>query len=527
MSSRERRWLALCPAAAWAITLATGGAKTKWALAIIEALILGGFSVWLARGGEILTEPWQTPLAAFCLWLPANLLAPGSALNGLSNILWIFSVAAFFFLARYLWNERTKELFLSSITGAGIVNAGLVLIQSHAGSGLMGLFSGNPNYSAALTVAASLVSLARIRKQPLSHAVALLLYLASLTRQQSRGAWLALIVVTVSMAGRRWQGRGIAGSAIFLALWIFCMPGNYAFQLSKLGGGPDALARPLIWQSSLRMIREHPFTGWGAGNFEQGFRLYPVLSRDDLFRYEKSTAFAHSLFLQIATDLGIPGLIFFLWAVWRFCRSANPETESGPLLAACLLLAAFDIIFALPALALLFSGIAGVTPRRAAPRSPSKALPPRFRATLCVLAAGAGGFLLVPMTRAESSGPWFWQDRGYFLGWHDHAWGQALLAYQKAEDLNPFHAPLYCQVGELALAHNDPPRAEEEFKRCLALEPNALRAWRGLAAALNREGRHLEAEHLETSLPILTRRIEKRIKNAHHSLSNYALYLLG
>jgi len=528
MSSRERRWLALCPAAAWAIALATGGAKSKTALTIIEALILGGFGVWLARGGEFLSEPWQTPLAAFCLWLPVNLLAPGSAFNSLPHILWILSLAAFFFLTRYLWDRRDKEFFLSSITGAGIINAGLVLIQTRTGANITGLFPGNPNYSAALTVAASLVSLVRFKKQPLSHAAGLLLYLGSLSQQQSRGAWLALIVTVLCMAGRRWKGKGIAGVAVFLALWILYLPGDYAFRLSKLGNGPDAMARPLIWQSSLRMIREQPLTGWGAGNFEQGFRLYPVVSRDGLFRYEKSTAFAHSLYLQIATDLGIPGLLFFLWALWRFWRSTDPEAASRPLLTACLVGAAFDMIFALPALALLLSGIAGVTAHRGQPPPPSRKLPPRLRATFCALAAGAVGLLIVPnKTRVELSDPRFWQYRGDDLGWRDHAWGEAFLVYQKAEDLDPFHAPLYCQAGGLALGHNDLLRAEEEFKRCVALEPNALRAWHGLAVTLHRQGRHSEAARLEASLPPLTLRIEKRIKNTHHTLSNYALYLLG
>jgi len=526
MSPTWRRWLAGVPAAAWGLSLVTNGAKTQGSLALIETLLLGGLGAWMYAGGKLLRENWQKPLAAFGLWLPVTLLSPGSLTDHLLHAVWIVSLTAFFFMARYLWNEREHELFLSSIVGAGIINILCMVLQATRGAQPLGLFSANPNYSGTLIVAAILVSLVRLRHRFSFYGITLFLLIAGLSRLHSRGAWLALAVGVSCVAYRRWKMKGILAAAALLSLWILLLPGHYAFELSKLGSGPDALARPLIWKSAVAMITEYPVTGWGAGNFEQGFQLHPVLSRDGLFQYEKTTVFAHSLYLQIAAELGIPALLFFLWAAGSFWKSTEPDAETRPLLIALLVQGAFDMIFALPALSLLLVGAAAATAPRPDRESAVVALDGRARKGVGVLALGAVLLLGVAPRWDNLSDSGFWENQAALRG-QDHAWGEAFLAYEKAEDLDPYHAPLYCEAGELALFHGDAPRAEEEFRKCLDLEPNALRAWRGLAAALRGEGRRLEAARLESSLRPVTDRIQKQLNNSHQNPSHYAVYLLG
>ncbi len=62
--------------------------------------------------------------------------------------------------------------------------------------------------------------------------------------------------------------------------------------------------RVTVWQNSLRMIRDHPFFGVGPGAFGSAYYAYQT----DPWLYSR---YAHNHFLHIASELGIPGFIFF------------------------------------------------------------------------------------------------------------------------------------------------------------------------------------------------------------------------
>jgi len=63
-----------------------------------------------------------------------------------------------------------------------------------------------------------------------------------------------------------------------------------------------------IWSRAVLLLQRHPITGPGLGCFE------PLLSSQyPLYTVPRGTvSHAHNLFLQIAVDLGLPGLISYL-----------------------------------------------------------------------------------------------------------------------------------------------------------------------------------------------------------------------
>ena len=61
--------------------------------------------------------------------------------------------------------------------------------------------------------------------------------------------------------------------------------------------------RILMWQTAGKIIREYPWSGIGLANFSQYVNAY--------FGW-RNPIYAHNLFLDIAAELGIPGLFFFL-----------------------------------------------------------------------------------------------------------------------------------------------------------------------------------------------------------------------
>jgi putative inorganic carbon (HCO3(-)) transporter len=65
--------------------------------------------------------------------------------------------------------------------------------------------------------------------------------------------------------------------------------------------------RLMVWSRALSMIRDFPFTGVGMGTF-----LPVAETLYALYDPSGSLGHAHNLFLQVAVDLGFPGLVAWL-----------------------------------------------------------------------------------------------------------------------------------------------------------------------------------------------------------------------
>lgn len=154
---------------------------------------------------------------------------------------------------------------------------------------------------------------------------------------QSRGGLMALAAVLLVMALLRWR-RG------WLLLLASAIPGAIALQLLGAGVVLNALTtnnsfggienRLEIWSRAWYMIQEFPFTGIGMGSFQEVTdMLYP------LFLSPSGIPHAHNLFLQVAVDLGIPGLIAWLailmlvsttaWQIYSYGRAVGDNWLAG------------------------------------------------------------------------------------------------------------------------------------------------------------------------------------------------------
>jgi len=77
-------------------------------------------------------------------------------------------------------------------------------------------------------------------------------------------------------------------------------------------------ARYLFWRNTLIMIKDHPLTGVGIGNFRI---VYPLYSRsfawDTVTSNRKQVRKAHNDYLQLAAECGIPALVLFIIILGR------------------------------------------------------------------------------------------------------------------------------------------------------------------------------------------------------------------
>lgn len=140
-----------------------------------------------------------------------------------------------------------------------------------------------------------------------------LLMTNALVLSQSRGSWLALGVAVLVLVWLYWP-------RFFTVLVVSCVVGgvvwwhygaHHFLDNGLVHSAQASLLRRLdIWRLSLQMVAERPLTGIGLGAYEQAFTArFPNLP---LIGGRLAPPHAHNLFVQLALDLGIPGLVAYL-----------------------------------------------------------------------------------------------------------------------------------------------------------------------------------------------------------------------
>jgi O-antigen ligase len=110
--------------------------------------------------------------------------------------------------------------------------------------------------------------------------------------------------------------------SILLAIWI--VPQDTWERFDEVATGKDynlKVGRMLIWKSSLKLVYEKFLLGSGAGQFST------VLGQEYGDSFWRA---AHNMFLEIAVELGLIGLLIFLLVIiqiWRNAKMAERKME--------------------------------------------------------------------------------------------------------------------------------------------------------------------------------------------------------
>lgn len=260
-ADRNLSWIAFCQLTAGVTTfwVVAQTLRTRQAVLTATALLLA-FGVGLALYGLAGSTWWQ---AQKFLTVPATILR---------------------------WRPHVPEVINANILGGAllpllVIASALLLFGRQRGSRRRRWFS-----------AAGL-------------ALAWLVMAAMLGLTQSRGAWLACAVAVILLAlfRTRW-----AVLLIPLSLLILLQVGpSRAVQFVSAGQALSSWeSRQEVWSRALYMIQDFPFTGIGIGAFG---RVAPILYPFFIGSNEEGAiAHAHNLFLQVAVDLGVFGLVAFV-----------------------------------------------------------------------------------------------------------------------------------------------------------------------------------------------------------------------
>jgi O-antigen ligase len=108
---------------------------------------------------------------------------------------------------------------------------------------------------------------------------------------------------------------------VLLALIIapFLVPKNiksWAKTTDSIWGFLLNKERPIIYEASLNMIKRHPVVGVGVNTYCLNYQKYKL--RDTSEETANTMWYAHNNFLQMASEIGVIGLIIFLWLLFLF-----------------------------------------------------------------------------------------------------------------------------------------------------------------------------------------------------------------
>jgi putative inorganic carbon (HCO3(-)) transporter len=335
----------------WSVGLAVAvGVIVPRTLPIVLSVALLWWGIrWLGYGRLSVRTPIDWSVALLGVMLPVTLwvtVIPDTTLPQVYRLL--SGIALYYAIVNWTTNLARLRLLLVGVVVIGLLLAGIAPLTVQWGGGKLPLLPDalytrlvpivadtvNPNVMAGLLVLLLplLLALTLFDGRHWSR-LAYLLTLMSLPMMggtllltQSRGALLALAAALMLLIGLRWRHGWLLTLMVVVALisamvLVGATPLLDLVTTSRTFGGFDK--RIEIWSRAIYMIHDFPFTGIGMGAFGMVTdRFYPLfLTAPDTIPH------AHNLFLQIAVDLGIPGLIAWVaivlgilagsWQVYR------------------------------------------------------------------------------------------------------------------------------------------------------------------------------------------------------------------
>jgi putative inorganic carbon (HCO3(-)) transporter len=316
---------------------------------------------WQAYGYPSKRTPIDLGVALLVFMLPVTLWATALPEKTIPQV-YRLALGILFFYALINWTYHTKRLswILSGIILAGLALAGMAIFSVQFASTKLSFIPAgiyqrfellvsdtiHPNVMAGNIVIIIPIGIALLFFcwRQMKFWQVLLLSFISLTTTgilvltQSRGAIIAFggaLLIIVILRGRRgWVA--IPLSLITVVFLIHQVGLSTMLDFISSGISVEGISgRVEIWSRAIFMIQDFSFTGVGMGSFmDVADLLYPFFLASP-----GKIVHAHNVFLQIAVDLGIPGLIAWLsiflgiclsgWQLYKFGKDNHDSWVAG------------------------------------------------------------------------------------------------------------------------------------------------------------------------------------------------------
>jgi putative inorganic carbon (HCO3(-)) transporter len=333
-----------------------------WGFSWVLRLAIAGTLAAAAWDGLLAPGPrrWRWPvLAPFLAYGAVQLLAALGAADtvdaDLALYAYVTSLAAFYIVANLLRSPRAVRWGVNAVLVAVVLLSAPVIYQGVTGSAntfwgfgarlykqiVPGQFGwrlggaiGDPNFLAMMLVAALPLALMqalergagwRRRGFALGAAAAAL---AATVFTYSRGAFVGLGLIAVVFAckhpRRRWVVTGLAAALMvaaalrpqFLVQRLDSLVQLTRPQQTLLPDASFQVRRNALYAGAL-MFRDHPLLGVGPDNYIDSYLKYSALVG---MASDPTQRDAHDLYIQIAAETGLAGLLTFGWLMWASFR---------------------------------------------------------------------------------------------------------------------------------------------------------------------------------------------------------------
>ncbi len=142
----------------------------------------------------------------------------------------------------------------------------------------------------------------------------------SILGASDRGSQLALACQGAWMAvQRRLKFKVLIGIALLAGVGFALLPAAEKARFTRSGTDRTSIQRLDYWRAGLKMIENHPVLGVGYFNFAP---VYAVHDPNKLWSNGKPQL-PHNIFIQVATDAGLVGLVIFLVLIYRNLKIAK------------------------------------------------------------------------------------------------------------------------------------------------------------------------------------------------------------
>jgi tetratricopeptide (TPR) repeat protein len=549
-------------------------ASLKWALLGLLAPVAAFFWLWGGCGRPFLPLPkLAVPLFTLLLVSGLSLLQAINLYYGLQRMVFLLFLFVLYLTVAYAFPPDRHETLIRYLLLTLLVVSGLSLFGCTIGlplmiGGPMEMISrlfGNTNYAAAYLITVSPLGMACYLTATRSwektlYGTTLFLSMALLIHSMVRGAWISIwfglwILVRIYFSFERQPGTCrsaalrpqigpllILGSAVLfgVAFWPLCLPGYTSFGervASTFDPGSDSLQlRWAFWEGTVRLIRDHIWTGVGVGNFALAFVPYrsPFIYRNPGVQVEHP----HNEYLNLWAELGPLGVLAFLWLFLRVVRLARHlagrvEVRRGVLagvlggLAAAAAYGNLFYVVQIPESAIMVAILLGMLDgmdrgvgqvERARPLRLSVLVPGflvmgllYFQYVLRPLVGEVHYFLAqrelrdgrteASLNRLERSLAW---NPQYYLAHYKRAqifssmgrYQETIREAQEMLRVHPNSEIARWAIGSAHLRLEDRPKAKEMFVQATAINPNFPHALNNLGILAAEEGRIAEAETL-------------------------------
>src|SRR5271166_706660 len=251
-----------------------------------------------------------------------------SAVDLINPIYMYVSTLVFFFITMTVI-DSIKRLYWSCMVAVGSVGfASLYMLREWQrgteayGEGYRpGWVVGDANYFtiaalAVMPIAFELTLVAKSKLEKVYAVVCTLLTFAAVTLGASRGGFLGIVLMVFYLIARsRKPARNLAMVIVVTIPFMIFAPNSPINRFfHPAGGDKESVNKHLVgWEAGLNMIKKHPITGIGFGNYKAVVTRY-----DKSGEVRLDPHVAHNAHLEVAAELGLPAVVVF----WAFLGTA-------------------------------------------------------------------------------------------------------------------------------------------------------------------------------------------------------------